>query len=925
MTLAEQELALLEELEQLKAKVAAVRGKGVASYIHDPVGFVKNCVKFKPGQGLADYQAEILQTLQRDKRVAVRGPRGLGKSGVASFAILWFAVTRDAAGRDWKIATTAGSWSQLTEYLWPEISKWSMLLDWEKIGRPPFSARNELMKNQMRLRHGLALAASPDKPEKIEGLHADSVLVVLDEAKIIPPDIFDSIEGSFSGAGQDSDLEALALAISTPGEPAGRFYDIHTRKEGLEDWRVRHVTLDEAVAAKRMTYDWAAKRKKLWGENSALYQNHVLGEFCADDEDAVIPLRWVEAAFERWREWERAGKPDQDGLKSVGVDVARSGLDKTVAAVRHGDVITRIEAWAKADTMETTGRVKGIMEAESGATAVVDVIGIGAGVYDRLREQGIKSDPFNAGRKTTRKDKTGQFGYYNCLTGDARVLPVGQLLRIYRSRCEGPLFRVKTASGDEFTATANHNVLTPDGWVAVQFLNAGDKLCDASGRERMTPAGPDVGDVPPKISEIYHAAENRWGSERVQGSVVNFHGDLPVSDVDVVELRSDLLPVRPSFGQCGDDGQFSGALHAPPGLAGDGGATYPVWLLGPEGRDAHGLLPALVPAGGAGPVAGLGDTARDQPVGLGVAAPGNSVLLKDAQDAVIGSAVFLDQCLDRSSGGIPGGDLGSVEFGDKQCLRLGFAAPLDAVLVQDAADDVLVDRERLGERGHRLAIGVARDDLGAVDILHHGEPGSIGAAAWLDAVFGEDLIRGGPCSPEAVAERCHRLACEIPLDEIISIERTAHALGHEAPFVYTLETSTGAYQTSSIVQRNCRSEGWWSLREILEPPYSRVALPPDDELVGDLTALHYDHTSDGKIRVEGKDDIRKRIGRSTDRGDAVMQAFRLSSGSWADAYGTMNCPSEKCGRPFMKEANGKPRTECPFCKAPLDEPGSEAA
>ena len=111
---------------------------------------------------------------------------------------------------------------------------------------------------------------------------------------------------------------------------------------------------------------------------------------------------------------------------------------------------------------------------------------------------------------------------------------------------------------------------------------------------------------------------------------------------------------------------------------------------------------------------------------------------------------------------------------------------------------------------------------------------------------------------------------------------------------------------------------------VAEPPHSKLALPPDDELVGDLTALHYSHTSDGKIRVEGKDDIRKRIGRSTDRGDAVI-SFLLSSGSWADAYGTTTCVNEKCGRPFMREANGKPRTECPFCHTPLDEPEGEAA
>ena len=301
-SLAAQELAALEELAALKERLAKIRGRGIAQYVHDPLGFIGAAVKFKPGGGLAPYQAEIIADLPRVKRIAVRGPRGLGKSALVSLIVLWFALTRDAAGIDWKIGTTAGSWAQLESYLWPEITKWSNHLNWTVIGREPLSPRSELMKTQMRLRHGLALAASPEKPAVIEGLHADSVLIVIDEAKIVNPGIFDSIEGAFSGAGDGSDLEAYALAFSTPGEPAGRFYDIHARKPGLEDWQVRHVTLDEAIAAGRMTRQWAAQRMKLWGENSALYQNHVLGEFCADDEDAVIPLRWIEAAFERWRQ-----------------------------------------------------------------------------------------------------------------------------------------------------------------------------------------------------------------------------------------------------------------------------------------------------------------------------------------------------------------------------------------------------------------------------------------------------------------------------------------------------------------------------------------------------------------------------------------------------------------------------------------------
>jgi hypothetical protein len=269
------------------------------------------------------------------------------------------------------------------------------------------------MKTGLALRHGIATAGSPDQPEKLEGAHADSILYIYDEAKIIIPETFDAAEGAFSAADDESGLEAFALAISTPGEPAGRFYDIHRRAEGLEDWWARHVTLDEAVAAGRMSMKWVEQRKKLWGENSALFQNHALGEFCSDDEDAIIPLAWAEAAQERWREWDREGRPERDGPRYIGVDVARSGKDRSAAAHRMADVVTEIRTWARADTMETTGIVKGVLDAHPDAKAIVDVIGIGAGVYDRLREQGCKVDPFNAGKKTTRRDATSQFGFVN--------------------------------------------------------------------------------------------------------------------------------------------------------------------------------------------------------------------------------------------------------------------------------------------------------------------------------------------------------------------------------------------------------------------------------------------------------------------------------------------------------------------------------
>ncbi len=469
-TLAVQELLELIELQRLGDKARAPE-RTCAKYYDDPLGFIDNCVKFPERRsrkgakarspGLAPYQRDIIAAVPEEMRVAVRGPRGLGKSAIAALTILWFALTRDAAGVDWKIMTTAGSWVQLTDFLWREVRKWALYLDWDSMGRGPLSDRTELMKTGMSLQHGLATAVSPDKPARAEGLHGDSVLVVFDEAKIISPEIFESIEGAFSGAGEDTGMEAYALAISTPGECSGTFFSIHRRADGFENWHPIHVTLEDAIAAGRMTRTWVAQMAKLWGVNSALYQRHVLGEFCADDEDAVIPLAWVEAAQERWRAWDRDGRPEIESDHVIGVDVARSGKDKTCFAIRHGNVITEIRTSTKEDTMQTTGRVKALLSADASCTAWVDVIGIGAGVYDRLREQGMRVEPFHAGKKTMRRDRSRQF-----LFGNLRAAAWWSL----REQLEPPEATLALPLDDELAGdlTTLHYKYTSDGKIQVE-------------------------------------------------------------------------------------------------------------------------------------------------------------------------------------------------------------------------------------------------------------------------------------------------------------------------------------------------------------------------------------------------------------------------------------------------------------------------
>jgi hypothetical protein len=397
-------LRRLEELQLMERDRAAFVAR---RYRDDPVGFARDCIRWPVGGGLAPHQERALAELVERKRVAERGPHGLGKTTTMAVAVLWFACTRDPLELDWKVITTASVWRQLAVYLWPEIKKWARRLRWDVLGRSPFNERTELLDLNLKLKHGAATAVASNQAERIEGAHGDEILYILDEAKIIPPETWDAIEGALSNAGPDTGFNAYIFAMSTPGTPAGRFYDIHRRAPGYEDWYTIHVTLEEAIAAGRISRAWAEQRMKQWGAGSALYQGRVLGNFHADDEDSVIPLAWIEAAQERWHAWDAAGRPVMPGPSWTGVDCARGGDESILAALR-GPVIQLRAPVVGRDTM----KIVAAAEAE-GCRAIVDVVGVGAGVFDRMREKKLRPVAYTGSGKSYLRDRSKEFGFTN--------------------------------------------------------------------------------------------------------------------------------------------------------------------------------------------------------------------------------------------------------------------------------------------------------------------------------------------------------------------------------------------------------------------------------------------------------------------------------------------------------------------------------
>jgi len=94
---------------------------------------------------------------------------------------------------------------------------------------------------------------------------------------------------------------------------------------------------------------------------------------------------------------------------------------------------------------------------------------------------------------------------------------------------------------------------------------------------------------------------------------------------------------------------------------------------------------------------------------------------------------------------------------------------------------------------------------------------------------------------------------------------------------------------------NKRAAGWWKLRESLDPTNeAALALPRDDILIREITAPHYSMTSTGKVKIESKPDIRKRIHRSTDTADAIIMALwgtSLESSFAGGTVGVVTLPS----------------------------------
>lgn len=381
-------------------------------YENDPVGFIRDVLKGQPWSA----QVAIAESVRDVSLVVVRSCNAAGKDWVAAHLALWWVYAKRGL-----VLLTGPTERQVREIVMSEVGR-------------AFGAAQDLPGElyQMALRLGRTeqagiLAFTSSDASRLTGFHAPRLMVCITEAQGVEPFAFEAALACATGS------ENRILAVGNPLAPSGRFFEI-SRSDSWVSHRISAFDCPNVIEGREIipgaiTIEGVRRIANEYGEGSGIYRARILGEFPEESEYGLIQRSWLEAAAER-HETALLSIADSRDEPIVAVDPARFGPDKTAVAVLKGPVLTKLRLWSRKDTMETTGlvvdelRKVGVVperdardderlrqlaaedELRTGygssrfratGLVVVDEIGLGAAVVDRLKELGYCVREFNGG------------------------------------------------------------------------------------------------------------------------------------------------------------------------------------------------------------------------------------------------------------------------------------------------------------------------------------------------------------------------------------------------------------------------------------------------------------------------------------------------------------------------------------------------
>ena len=372
-------IAVVPSLAEFDAELAR-RAQGVRhqQHVDDPVSFAKSI-----GVDLWSKQRELLESVVSHRKTAVHSAHESGKSFAAALAAAWWIESHPPGSAF--VVSTAPTDPQVKAILWREIGRMHRLGGLAgRVNLKEWYIGSELV--------GLGRKPSEYDATAFQGIHAEYVLLIIDEACGVPQSLWDA--GETLVANEFSRV----LAIGNPDDPATQFGAVCNPGSGyhvigISAFETPNFTgepVSPALARSLISPMWVEERRKAWGESHPFWTSKVLGQFPAVSQIGMIPPALVLAAQARTL---APSLPNQ-----LGVDVGGGG-DPTVIAQRRGPVVRVVHTDQEPDTMKTCGMIKIWLDALKASVAKIDVINLGRGVVDRGKELGFPYIGVNVSEK----------------------------------------------------------------------------------------------------------------------------------------------------------------------------------------------------------------------------------------------------------------------------------------------------------------------------------------------------------------------------------------------------------------------------------------------------------------------------------------------------------------------------------------------
>lgn len=405
----------------------------------------------------------------------------------------------------------------------------------------------------------------------------------------------------------------------------------------------------------------------------------------------------------------------------------------------------------------------------------------------------------------------------NCFAPWTKISPLGLKGAISRHYV-GDLVEVAAGREVNLAVTPNHPILTQRGWVPAGEIVEGDNLVYRRGRKLAAILGgagePKVDHADAAAEHVYGAAEALGCKGRAPRGDVNFHGEVPSHDVDIVAVPRALRDASDAasfklFGNISlaetdvESGRllFGRLLGARKG-AEPRSADSLVRSTGPTLSSFSGSQrrAAAVPLGD-----GRGLDA-DVVQACGNHRPSDAKLLRDGQYRVPRVKEAADIGVVPFSR-LEMGPLGSLPFGRADDAGLG---GIDPHIEQALLDDCGADADGLGDGGQRSAGPTQISDFGVVDLALLQEAlGSAFSRRALDAGLGYGLVSEPVAHPGPIRGLSDGEAGSVEVQDLANsafsrITVTEVRRFHYSGPVYNFETANGLILAENIVTHNCR-------------------------------------------------------------------------------------------------------------------------